>query len=101
MVNAFINFRGLAIAFNVPGIKSINLTATDIVCIYNGSLKYWNDPILQAHNPGMYISTYLLAYLCCRLCLVFSVSSPILPGVQNYNRYEQTNFVVDPTGSNL
>jgi phosphate transport system substrate-binding protein len=44
---------GVAIFYNVPGVtKSLNLTGQIIGEIYLGDITMWNDPQIQAVNPG-------------------------------------------------
>jgi phosphate transport system substrate-binding protein len=43
----------IAVAFNLKGVKSINLDATTIANIFNGKIKTWNDPAIAADNAGV------------------------------------------------
>ncbi len=42
----------------MTGIKSINLTCDHLVGIYNGSLQYWDDPLIQVINPNITLPTH-------------------------------------------
>ncbi len=41
----------IAVAFNLDGIKSLNLKPNTIAMIFNQKIKNWNDPALKADNP--------------------------------------------------
>lgn len=43
----------VAITFNVPGVEELNLTGEVLADIYLGALQRWNDPSIQALNPGV------------------------------------------------
>jgi phosphate transport system substrate-binding protein len=43
----------IAIAFNLKGIKTLNLDATTIANIFNGKIKTWDDAAIKADNPGV------------------------------------------------
>lgn len=43
----------IALAFNLDGITSLNLTADLIAHIFNGTITTWNDPKIAAINPGV------------------------------------------------
>ena len=44
---------GVAIFYNIPGVTvSLNLTGPILAKIYLGEIKMWNDPAIQALNPG-------------------------------------------------
>lgn len=43
----------LAVAFNLPGIKSLNLDGETIAKIFNGSITTWNDPAIASQNSGV------------------------------------------------
>ena len=45
--------RAVVLAFNLPGIQSINLTRQHLVGIYNGTYRQWNDPDIQTWNPDV------------------------------------------------
>lgn len=42
----------IAVAFNLPGIKSLNLDGETIANIFNGSITTWNDPKIAQLNPN-------------------------------------------------
>jgi phosphate transport system substrate-binding protein len=44
---------GVAIFYNVPGVTvSLNFTGSVLANIYLGTITMWNDPAIQALNPG-------------------------------------------------
>jgi phosphate transport system substrate-binding protein len=43
----------IAIAFNLPGITSLQLSAGTIANIFNGKIKKWDDAALKADNAGV------------------------------------------------
>lgn len=43
----------IAVAFNLPGIDSLNLDAAAIAAIFRGEIKTWNDPAIADQNPGI------------------------------------------------
>ena len=43
----------IAIAFNLPGIASLDLDASAITKLMTGAIKTWNDPAIAALNPGV------------------------------------------------
>lgn len=42
----------VAIAFNIPGVKSLNLSPKVLAAILNGSYKTWDDASIKALNPS-------------------------------------------------
>jgi phosphate transport system substrate-binding protein len=46
-------FGPVAIAYNVNGLTSLNLDGPTAARIFNGGLTSWNDPVIQALNPGV------------------------------------------------
>lgn len=42
----------IAVAFNLPGIESLNLDAATIAAIFRGDIEKWNDPAIAGQNPG-------------------------------------------------
>jgi phosphate transport system substrate-binding protein len=42
----------IAIGYNLPGVKSLNLSAATLAKIFAGSVKKWNDDAIKADNPG-------------------------------------------------
>jgi phosphate transport system substrate-binding protein len=45
-------FGPIAIAYNVKGLSSLNLDGPTAARIFNGAINTWNDPAIQALNPG-------------------------------------------------
>jgi len=43
----------IAVAFNLPGIDSLNLSAETIAKIFTGKITTWNDPAIAAENDGV------------------------------------------------
>jgi len=41
----------IAIAFNLPGVETLNLDAATIANIFSGTITTWNDPAIVAANP--------------------------------------------------
>ncbi|GGC93799.1 phosphate-binding protein PstS [Tersicoccus solisilvae] len=41
----------IAVAFNVPGVKELNLAPDTIAKIFRGQVKNWNDAAIKADNP--------------------------------------------------
>jgi phosphate transport system substrate-binding protein len=42
----------IAVAFNLSGVKSLNLDAKTIADIFNGKITTWNDPAIASQNSG-------------------------------------------------
>lgn len=45
-------FGPIAIAFNVNGVTALSLDGSTAARIFNGAITTWNDPAIQALNPG-------------------------------------------------
>lgn len=43
----------ITMAYNVPGINSLNLTRAAIAEIAMGNVKYWDNPVIAVANPGV------------------------------------------------
>ena len=43
---------GIAIAYNVPGIKKLKLSESAIKGIVLGKIKYWDNPLIAKYNPN-------------------------------------------------
>jgi phosphate transport system substrate-binding protein len=43
----------IAVAFNLSGVKSLNLDAKTIADIFNGTITTWNDPAIAQQNSGV------------------------------------------------
>jgi phosphate transport system substrate-binding protein len=41
----------IAVAFNLPGIETVNLSPDNLARIFTGELSRWDDPALAADNP--------------------------------------------------
>ena len=46
-------FGPIAIAFNLNGVTSLNLDGPVAAHIFNGGITTWNDPAIEALNPGL------------------------------------------------
>jgi phosphate transport system substrate-binding protein len=47
-----VTLGGVAIAYNLPGVKDLKLTSQNIADIYNGKIKKWNDASIVKNNPS-------------------------------------------------
>ncbi|MFZ3452228.1 phosphate ABC transporter substrate-binding protein PstS [Arthrobacter sp. 7Tela_A1] len=43
----------IAVAFNLPGIDTLNLDAATVAKIFRGEIDAWNDPAIAGQNPGV------------------------------------------------
>jgi phosphate transport system substrate-binding protein len=43
----------IAVAFNLKGVKSLNLDAKTVADIFNGTITKWNDPAIAQQNNGV------------------------------------------------
>ena len=43
----------IAVAFNLPGIETLNLDAPTIAAMFRGDIQLWNDPEIVRQNPGV------------------------------------------------
>ena len=43
----------IAVAFNLPGIDSLNMDPATIAKVFRGEIEFWNDPVIAAQNPGV------------------------------------------------
>lgn len=44
---------GLALAYNLKGVTSVQLSPASAAGIFQGTVKKWNDPLIAADNPGV------------------------------------------------
>ena len=44
---------GIALGYNIPGVTSLNLSASTLAKIFAGKVTNWNDPAVAADNPGV------------------------------------------------
>jgi phosphate transport system substrate-binding protein len=51
----------IAVAFNLSGVKSLNLDAKTIADIFNGTITTWNDPAIAQQNPGAKLPSSAIA----------------------------------------
>ncbi|WP_338068165.1 phosphate ABC transporter substrate-binding protein PstS [Antribacter gilvus] len=47
----------IAVAFNLPGVETLNLTPDTVAKIFAGTIKTWNDPAIAADNPDATLPT--------------------------------------------
>lgn len=43
----------VGVFFNLPGVTSINMNACTLTKVFTGAINRWNDPVIQAQNPGV------------------------------------------------
>jgi phosphate transport system substrate-binding protein len=43
---------GIALAYNLPGVTNLNLSAKTLAGIFSGSIKTWDDAAIKADNPS-------------------------------------------------
>lgn len=43
----------IAVAFNLEGIDSLNMSAATIAAVFSGEIATWDDPRIAAENPGV------------------------------------------------
>jgi phosphate transport system substrate-binding protein len=51
----------IAVAFNLSGVKSLNLDAKTVADIFNGSITTWDDPAIAGQNPGVKLPSTTIA----------------------------------------
>src|SRR6476469_10187214 len=51
----------IAVAFNVSGVKSLNLDAKTIADIFNGKITKWDDPAIAQQNSGVKLPSTAIA----------------------------------------
>lgn len=51
-VKFFFIFRAVVLAYKLPGLRSdLNMTREVVTGIYNGTIRWWNDSLIQQVNP--------------------------------------------------
>ncbi|WP_342770096.1 phosphate ABC transporter substrate-binding protein PstS [Xylanimonas allomyrinae] len=50
-INIPVYISPIAVAYNLPGVKDLNLSAENVAKIFTGAITTWNDPALVADNP--------------------------------------------------
>ena len=54
---------GIAVIYNLTGVAHLNLSATTLAGIFQGSIKHWNDAAIKTDNPGVKLpSTSVVTY---------------------------------------
>lgn len=54
---------GVAIIYNLAGVPSLNLSASTLAGIFQGTIKHWNDTAIAKDNPGVKLpSTPVITY---------------------------------------
>ena len=43
-------FRPVILAYNIPGVRDLVLSREQVVGIYNGIIRYWNDSSIQVRE---------------------------------------------------
>jgi phosphate transport system substrate-binding protein len=43
----------ISLAYNLPGVSALKLTASVLASIFQGNVKTWDDPSIKALNPGV------------------------------------------------
>ncbi len=43
----------IAVGYNLPGVTSLNLSASTLAKIFSGTVTKWNDPAVAKDNPGV------------------------------------------------
>ena len=51
----------IAVAFNLPGVTSLNLAPATIAKIFTGAITTWNDPAIAADNSGVTLPSTKIA----------------------------------------
>ncbi len=44
---------GVAVAYNLPDLSTLNLSGATLAAIFSGRLDRWDDPTIEAENPGV------------------------------------------------
>lgn len=52
-INIPVYISPVAVAFNLPGVSSLNLDGETIAKIFKGEITTWNDPAIASQNAGM------------------------------------------------
>ena len=52
-INLPVYLDGVAIIFNLSGVKKLNLSSATVAKIFSLQVKTWNDPAIAADNPGV------------------------------------------------
>ena len=52
-----------AVTFNLPGVKTLNLSGPVLAGIYEGKITRWNDPAIAALNPGVSLPAHVIVPL--------------------------------------
>jgi phosphate transport system substrate-binding protein len=47
----------IAVVYNLPSVKDLQLSPATVAKIFNGVVKTWNDPAIAADNPGVTLPT--------------------------------------------
>lgn len=61
LINVPIAISSQIAVYNVPGITThLNLNGTVLAMIYQGVITNWNDPLIQAANPGVSLPSHTI-----------------------------------------
>lgn len=47
----------IAVGYNLPGVSSLNLSASTLAGIFGGKITNWSDPAIKTDNPGATLPT--------------------------------------------
>jgi phosphate transport system substrate-binding protein len=53
LLNIPLTVAAIMVNYNLPGVKSLNLSGKVLAEIYTGKITTWNDPAIAALNPGV------------------------------------------------
>jgi phosphate transport system substrate-binding protein len=60
MLNIPVAISSQAVNFNLPGVKTLNLSGPILAKIYEGKITRWNDPAIAAANPGVALPAHAI-----------------------------------------
>jgi phosphate transport system substrate-binding protein len=60
MMNIPLAVSSQAMNFNLPGVKTLNLSGPILAAIYEGKITRWNDPAIVAANPGVSLPDHVI-----------------------------------------
>ena len=53
----------IAMGYNIPGLDNLKLSRSAIVAIANGSVKYWDNPLIAKENKGIHLPHKKLTFV--------------------------------------
>jgi phosphate transport system substrate-binding protein len=63
MMNIPLAVSSQVVNFNLPGVKTLNLSGPVLAKIYEGKITRWNDPAIAAVNPGVSLPAHAIVPL--------------------------------------